>query len=231
MNYKIIKDAPRLLEFIDWLPDTAAGEVYYVSLLARNKYCHEGEKIGADKAQLKRFTATKAQLFEKIRQLECAEGSYKQKGVSLPPHTLALYINPNPRSLEKAAKATLIRLAELITKPYSNYNPQQEAMSEIQKAAAKKVFFDFDFDGVELLPTLAAMRGAINFDALEIVQTRGGFHLLVRLAKVEAAYVKSWYNKISVLAGCDVRGDNMLPVVGCIQGDFCPHFVRLDAPF
>jgi hypothetical protein len=227
MNYNIIKDADLLREFIAWLPDLGKDETFYVSLLARNKYSRNEPRIGADKAQLKRFTSDKAFLFDKIKQLECEIGAYRQKGEIIPQETLALYINPNPRSLEKAAKATLIRLAELITKPYSDYNPQQEAMSEIQKAVGQKKYFDFDFDNVDMDSTLAEVQKHINRDALHIVRTRGGFHVLVELQKIEKGeFARSWYQNISALEGCDVRGDNMLPVVGCTQGEFVPHFVR-----
>jgi hypothetical protein len=227
MNYNIIKDADLLREFIAWLPDLGKDEVFYVSLLARNKYSQNEPRIGADKAQLKRFTSDKAFLFDKIRQLECELGAYRQKGEIIPQETLALYINPNPRSLEKAAKATLIRLAELITKPYSGYNPQQEAMSEIQKAVGQKKYFDFDFDNVDMDTTLEAIYKVINRDALHVVRTRGGFHVLVELQKVEkTGFARAWHQNISALEGCDVRGDNMLPVVGCTQGEFVPHFVK-----
>jgi hypothetical protein len=38
MNYQIIADKDKLLEFIEWLPDLQGAESYYLSLLARNKY-------------------------------------------------------------------------------------------------------------------------------------------------------------------------------------------------
>lgn len=226
MNYQIIQNPEILQAFIEWLPELAAGETFYVSLLARKKYCPEGVLM-ADKAQLKRFTSTKELLFSKIRQLECAFGAYTSKEQAVPQEALALYITPNPRSMQLATKNALIRFVELITKDYNGYNPHQEVLSELQKACSRKVYFDFDFDKVDLEKTLAEVYQYINRDCLRVVKTRGGFHLLVELTKIDRQYVKSWHQKLSSIEGCDVRGDNLLPIPGCVQGGFMPHFIEV----
>jgi len=228
MNYEIIKDKDLLIQFLDFLPDLESHEQFYCCLFARSKYCKEGlVHIKSDKAQLKRFTATKDNLIKKISQLECPLGSYWQKETPVPQEALALYINPNPRSFIKAAKNSLIRFAELITEQYSQnmYNPHQEVMSEIQKAVSRKIYFDMDFDETdpEMIRTL--LTNKINSDALSFLKTRGGFHLLVSLTKIDPEYVKSWYNNLVSLPGIDVKGDNMIPVPGCTQGDFVPYFL------
>ncbi len=225
MNYKIIKDEALLGAFIDWLPALQPNETYYVTLFARSKYSTFLKGGSGDKAQLKRFTSTKDFLLDKIRQLECEVGSYKQKGLPVPQEALAVYINPNPRDMEVATKNSLIKFAELITKKYDGYNPHQEVMSEIQKACSRKIYFDLDFDGVQVDVILPQVEQFVNLDCVKVLKTRGGFHLLLDLKKIDKTFEKTWYKNITALEGCDVRGDNLMPMVGCTQGEFVPHFL------
>lgn len=226
MNYSIIKDDQLLKDFINWLPELKDNEIYYICLFARNKYLEDRSKLTADKCQLKRFTSKKDFLFDKIKQLECEIGSYKQKGVSIPQEALALYITPNPRDLIKATKNSLINFANLITDNHTNYNPHQYVLSEIQKSCSRKVYFDFDFDGVEIDEIKNKLVNVINDNCLTYVKTRGGFHLLVELDKVEKQYKTTWYQTFISLPGMDIRGDNLLPVIGCTQGEFIPYFSK-----
>lgn len=225
MNYKIIQNEALLRDFIDWLPALERHETYYVSLFARNKYEQTTNGLKADKAQLKRFTTNKENIFDKLKQLEVKLGAYKAGGKIVSQETLAVYINPNPRDLIKATKQSLIKFAELITRDYNGYNPHQEVMSEIQKACSRKIFFDLDFDNVSLESTMEEVQKFINQECLKILKTRGGFHLLIELSKLDKTYEKTWYKNISSIEGCDIKGDNLIPIVGCTQGGFIPHFI------
>lgn len=239
MNYEIIKDEKLLRDFIDWLPNLTDSEQYYLCLFARSKYCKEITHIKSDKSQLKRFTSTKERMFDKIRQLECPLGSYKQykagkqETIDIPQEALALYITPNPRDLWKATFNSTMKLLGCIRDTNILVNPHAEVMSEIQKAKGKTRLIDFDIDesdtGQEgtIMYTLRDIKNAdiINWDAVTILRTRGGAHLLVDPDKVDQKYKNKFYQELSKFA--DQTGDQMIPVAGCTQGNFIPHFINV----
>ena len=225
-NYKIITNHKELERFIDWLPELQPKETLYICLFARSKYTKE-MNIQSGQTQLKRFTSNKEHLVSKIKQLECELGSYTHKGNPIPQEALALYINPNPRDLEKATRNSLVKFAHLITKPYTGYNPHTEVMSEIQTAHSRKIWMDFDFDGVEVDEVLQKIKDEdiINLGCLSVLKTKGGFHLLVRNQIIIDKHTKTWYQKIANLPGVDMKGDGLMPVPGCYQGGFSPYLI------
>lgn len=238
MNYKIIANGVLLHQFIDWLPTLKPEETFYVCLLARSKYCTGVTHVRSDKAQLKRLTANKENLITKLRQLECEEGSYFVKDVPAPQESLAVYITPNPRNLQLAAVNGLKKFADLVTKPYNGYNPHQEIMSEIQKAKSRTVFVDFDFDvhphftAKDFYPEITEV---CNDEAIHILKTRGGYHVLIETSKIYPSFKDTWYNKMIDLqrlfsddiTNADREGEieNMIPIPGCYQGGFVPVFI------
>jgi hypothetical protein len=228
MNYEIIKDIEALKQFLDWLPNLSKNETFYVCLFARSKYANESGVLKADKQQLKRFTSTKELLIDKIKQLECEVGCYKYNGQPVPVESLALYIMPNPRDLLKATKNSLKKFAEVIcdNDEHRNFNPHQEVLSMIQTSNGKKYFIDFDFDNIGYDELISQLDGKINKDAVSLLQTRGGFHVLINISKVDNKNFKTWHKEISSISNCDVKGDVLMPVVGCTQGGFVPKFIK-----
>jgi len=226
MNYKIILDEQKLVEFVNWLPELEKNETFYVCLFARKKYCQHLVHIASDKGQMKRFLSKKDYLIQKIKQLECEVGNYTVKGIIAPQESLALYINPNPRDVERATKNALKHFAELITNPYDNWDPVAEVISEVQKAKSRLIYFDIDFDNIEIEIIRPLIVQFINEDAIHFLKTKGGFHLMIEIQKIASQYINTWYKNICTLEATDVKGDQMIPVPGCTQGGFIPHFVR-----
>jgi len=227
-NYKIILDEERFLKFVDWLPELMMeGECYYVALFARKKYHPSANE---DKSQCKRFIATtKEWLITKVRQLEIPLGRYVNKnGTAIHNDALALYITVNPRSLPGAQRILLKSLADEIAKG-SNSNPYMLAMNSVHKAKSRTCYVDFDFDFAKpnegkLFHDFKYYDTFINKDAYHVLETRGGYHLLVNPNKVKEEFKKIWHKKVSEMPGCDVKGDNLIPIPGCTQGGFCPKF-------
>lgn len=234
-NYQIIKDEQKLQEFVDWLPDLTEDETFYVCLFARSKYVTNKEisHINSDKAQLRRFTTNKSRLIDKLRQLECPLDSYKQKANIVPQESLAVYINPNPRSNTKAARNALIRLAHLVTGENHGYNLHQEMISEVQKAKSRTEWIDFDFDVTtkDVLGNIVQQVNQIlNPNAVKILETRGGYHVLVNPHVVDYLFKSKWYQAMKEIlkqysSDTDNHGDNMMPIPGCTQGEFIPKFL------
>lgn len=230
MNYEIIKDLNELNKFLEWLPELEENQKFYVSLLARKKWGYT-EGLSADKSQLKRFTATKENLVDKLRKLEVKLGEWKYKNISIDNRSLGVYITPNPRDMHKAGLKTAKEIVSMVADGKQIFNPQAIALNQIQVTGVKK-YFDIDIDvhnnGVALdhLLDIIKREEVINMEAIEgnIVKTRGGFHVLVDLAKVKNP--KTWYKRFQDIKCLDfdvtMNGDNMIPLPGCVQADFVP---------
>lgn len=223
MNYKIILHEPTLRQFIDdILPDLAPNETLYCCLFARKKYF---PILKSDKSQLKRFTSSKERLFDKIKQLECEIGSYKQDQIEIPQEALALYISANPRDNAKATIRGIKKFADLIENQNQNFNPHQEILSVIQRTPGKKkwVIFDIDEKDGGIVDEIERFIGTRDFLLLE---TRGGYHALIEPNKIPKDFSKTWHQNMSRIA--DVRGDCLIPVPGTSQGGFMPRFIPTD---
>lgn len=229
MNYQIIADKGKLLEFIDWLPDLEDNEKFYLSLFARKKYCKDLIKSN-DKIQLKRFISDKERMFDKIKQLELQVGGWKLRDMSAPQESLVVYINPNPRCMKKATHMMGKKCWDLILN--KNYNLHGEALSCIQKSKSRSLFLDFDIDTKYLDIDFEWLESNLGKDSYSLLETRGGYHLLIRSELVTKfrhyhSLSKNWYTEVKQKYPVDQVGDNMLPVPGCVQGGFTPKFLNL----
>lgn len=223
MNYNIVNDEKALDDFIASLPNTNENEVYYVCLFGRHKYCASFPNT-KDSGQLARIAARHKDLKEKIRRLETPLGSYTRDGIIAPQEALATYIGLNPRNLVKANKALLQELAKRFANGETSFNPITLATTEVHRATDRKYYVDFDYDDADYNEYLPTIRQTLPNEAYRILKTRGGFHLIVELAKVPAK--TNWYLTLAKLPKCDVKGaGNLTPVPGCTQGGFTPYFV------
>lgn len=228
MNYKLIQDETELNKFIRFLPNCEEGEQYYIALFSRKKYDLTG-KLGlkSDKSQLKRVTSTKDRIIQKIKQMETVIGTYQHDNKPIPNEVLALYITPNPRDLTLASKNTCKELMELIFNGNKHFNPKSIALNHIQKACSKKIWFDFEMDAknYELDPLKKTIEAFIGSNNYQIIETRGGYHILIKLDAIPETHTKIWFNNMKKLHDIDQTGDLLLPIPGCCQGNFIPKLV------
>jgi hypothetical protein len=225
MKYELIKDREKLEEFVDWLPDLETNEKYFLAMFARKKYVNFINS--SDKSQLKRITSNKKDIVSKIEQMECPVGAFKTKeGIPIPTEALVLYIMPNPRDMVKASFLLIKEMLKAIENSNKFVTPHAEALSCIQRCKSKTHFVHFDIDAGTSADVYDVVNPIIG-DSFRIVQTRGGCHLLVTVKDVKAD--GNWYGKIvSALSdfGVDQTGDLMVPIPGCTQGNFTPHFFK-----
>lgn len=239
MFYEIIKNEVELQKFIDFLPELKEGEKFMVALFARNKF-KKTDGLTADKTQLKRFVCDKNNIIKKLRHLEVKLGAYtfdiKGKSIPINQESLVVYITPNPRNMDKAAKRLDLYMSQERLNDRTIFNPHALALNAIQTTPIQnKKFFDWDIDikegqtfDIEDLTTW--LEGKINIEGIGgIIQTRGGFHVLINLHGVSNEFKSSWFLNFS--RGADERisvmknEDNMIPFPGCVQSDFSPILI------
>lgn len=217
MNYSIIKDKSEFQKFINWLPDLAENERYYVSLLARKKY---EASVPNNNQQLNRFLSRKEDIYHKVLQLECPIGAYKMKGnVDVPQEALALYICINPRSLSRGLKVATKSLVDILVRGDQVPNPARIALNAVKVCCSRKNYIVFDIDDKN--PELIEKAFYTLGERCPYIETRGGYHLLIDGRYTSEFKDKMWYKKIAECA--DVPGDEMSPVPGCTQGSFAPR--------
>jgi len=238
--YKIVEDEEELLRFIGFLPDLTPDEKYYVTLFARKKYTQD-PRFKADKTQLKRLTLNKQDIVTELKKLEVAEGLYKFNDIPIPQEMLAVYINPNPRSMSRSSLELLSRTADKIKNYQPLGNPKSEAMNCIQVTSSRKPFFDIDIDikpGEKVSPhsliSWISSNDIINLSALRIIHTRGGYHILVDHSLMDPKYDRKWHQGFAktpdVRFSVMMNSDNLIPIPGCVQGGKVPRFVNLNNP-
>jgi hypothetical protein len=214
-----------LERFVTWLPDLEEDEKFYCCLFARKKYAPEVPYLKSDKSQLKRFTADKQNLIAKLKQLECPLGWYltHKSENPIPQEALAVYISPNPRNLWRATIKGIADLAKCLDNNQRSANPHQETMSSIQRTCSRRVRVQFDIDTRDdavLAECVEAVDGHCD-----VLMTRGGYHIFVYASRMKGtSKERTWHQAIAKHA--DVTGDSLMPIPGCYQGGFTPHFVR-----
>ena len=233
MNYKFIGDESELIKFVDGLRDLGDNEKYLMCLFARKKYDSTG-LLKSDKSQIKRLISTKENIINNIKKLQVEVGLYTFDGEPIPEDCFVLYINPTPRD----TRLSYFNILKTISDSIMNekfINPTSMVLNCVHKSKSKRGVFDVDLD---LLPNvnehytfddinkLIVDNDVLPFEAFDLVRTRGGFHVLVKLDLVPNNYKKSWHNNFNKLFKSNkdifedvmMNGDGFIPISGTLQG-------------
>lgn len=130
----------------------------------------------------------------------------------------------------KAQPELMKRLMDNLAQRRDDVNVMQDTLTAVHRSVSRKIFVDFDVDtdDFDLGPVAKRIAEVINPEAVSIVGTRGGYHVLVKLEDIQPQYKKTWYNNMrAALHGVDIVGDTLLPVPGTYQGMHIPRFFPL----
>lgn len=224
--YELITDQQEFDKFVEFLPDLQDNEVFFVALLARKKNAAGLIKTNGD-PYLVKTVCTKNTLQDTILNLEIPVGRYKHNGIPLPNDAVAIYINPNPRSIAKAIPDLGKKMWDF--QHQKNIDLPREVLSFIQNSSPRRIFTDFDID--DDTADLKLLRNIFPSDkCYNIIQTKNGYHIIVdsrELEKFPEYTYSSWYIKISNGFKVDRSGDMITPIPGCNQGGFTPRMIAL----
>lgn len=226
-NYKIINDESELKGFVGLLPDLKDNEAFYFSLFSRKKY---NPIVRTNKNILKRCTASRDRILTKVRQMEVPYGAYTIDGTDdsqpVPQDSLVLYMSANPRDLYQAGLRVIGELAKNAIDNRTFNNPHKQVLSMIQKTRGSRHFTCFDVDSKED-GKLERIKELIPEPHRIIIETRGGYHVLVYSSKFSEVEIymgnKFWYKDMQEIS--DINGDMLIAVPGTCHGGFVPRIV------
>jgi len=224
-NYEILYDEDMALSFInEVMYPLKQDEWFYGCLFARKKYAPELVKSN-DRTQLNRFIVNKKEhIVPKVKRMEIPLGGWMLKDHEVPKEALVFYINPNPRDMKKAVR-TLGKKCWSLTEGNGS-SVVREAYSAVQQSRGTGSFLTIDVDGEGLKKDtlFGKMSDILDDSGIEkchIIETRGGYHLLIDNKLITDSKVKSFIIKELKREGlADKVGDMLSPMPGTIQGGF-----------
>lgn len=219
-HYQIIKNELAVRDFAAWLPPLVDDECYYIELFCRRKY---DQTMPQSKTYnlTRRIVTNPDSLVNSLRMMEVPLGAYNLRGVGVSQESLAVYISTNPRCRKKA---TFNLIKTLVDKVQNNaeLRPHSAALTEIHRAKSRANFvtFDIDVDNPLIKANSEQFDQVIELvgrEAVSLIKTRGGYHLLVEPKKV-VSEIKNWHPRIVEITQPDQTGDILSPIPGCVQG-------------
>jgi len=228
LHYQIIKNWDEVVNFVDnFLPELVDNECYYIELFSRKKY--DRRIPNSDTCNLVRHIATTPDgILRALRKMEVAYGTYYLKDTVVSQESLAVYITTSPRCRKKATFSLMKTLLEKISRNEEVF-PHSAALTAIHRSRSRPCFVTFDIDtedidGFDQIQIFGAIRDEVGDEAVNVIKTRGGYHLLIDPKKVVSKH-KNWHEHIKGIVKPDQTGDILSPIPGCVQGSHVPYMV------
>lgn len=243
-NYgRLVKDVEQFEYFVnEVLPPLKEGEVYFLSLSARNKYLNEEEREQYKLSRTEMFSRTLCYGdWEYAMKKMASTLTYKttKSGLPFPEKALVVYVNINPSNVPLAAmkfSASVNKIAEEMVRSYmvGSGNPNLKSLdkaermllNEIQKTTGTRHYFDIDVDSKEKqdVEVLTAVLDAYDVKYHQ-VNTVGGAHIFVNRESLKQSKLKNLHeqvkkvnDKLKTLGGeCVFNSNAMSPLVGTFQ--------------
>lgn len=242
----LVVDKTQFDYFVNLLPELRPGEVYFVSLSARNKYLTPEERVyyalGRTEMYARTVVKSKADFPLAMEKLAAAD-SYRttKNGMRVPAHCRVVYVNINPSDMVgaynvftqemNAVRADVMKAALNGNEPNLDafVNMERRLLNAVQKTPGNKFYLDVDVDSKQPEVVQVLMDG-LNEYCVEyhVVETHGGYHVLVNREGLNKSGYKL-YQHVKSLDGL-VQGEvvfnsnAMVPVPGTMQAG---HLVRL----
>jgi len=238
-SIKVIHDELMIARFFnEVVPNLVDDEVMVVLGVARRKYCPEGRAISSNQNALFReiFRYDDPQrLLRLLLRFEVSEHCYvdKKTGISVPPESVAVYIDLNPKSGAKATASFSKAMTDQYIAAISNRDGLEEfthlksrLYSQVVKHNSRKVYKLLDVDSKvrEDVDNAIRLLYEAGVNIAWVSQTRGGYHVLITCDKgLEAFYKRVWPSLQKLNGSCEkpiyeLPGDCMTPIPGTYQG-------------
>lgn len=242
----LVKDVEQFEYFVnEVLPPLKEGEVYFLSLSARNKYLNEEEREHYKLGRTEMMGRTLCYGdWEYAMKKMASTLTYKttKSGLPFPEKALVVYININPSNVPLAAmkfSASVNKIAEEMVRSYmvGSGNPNLKSldkaermlMNEVQKTTGTRHYFDIDVDSKEKQDAEVL---TVVLEAYDVkyhqVNTVGGAHILINRESLKQSKLKNLHeqvkkvnDKLKTLGGeCVFNSNAMVPLPGTLQSGF-----------
>lgn len=198
-NYQIIWSEEQVEKFADlFFTDYIDDQVAVIQLMSRRKYDPENsESLGHHTVLKRHILHPDNKLLQKLRQLEVPYGTFVGKNGEKPitQQSLVVYTSLNPKSMLQGWIRTNNELMDAIVRDiYTTksglstenarlvHKLESKLASSICKNISEKRYLDIDVDSKEypyLDYVLHTIRKEIGIPEKAIIETRGGYHVIV----------------------------------------------------